>query len=420
MLPSGLTVLAPIRQGHDERLRAVLQAIGNDIKGRTLAGQDRPHIHFPRSTRIHFARFAVLDDPDRGPDCRRLLYSANFDGSLDDHVRELVAITPDVDAIWASCEGYRSAAALGAFLSAHALPSGAFYIAFRDDTVAGIRARAADRRDRLASGRPLPIARPASGLVERVAERVRRLVRAAPIVVDVVRAIARYGIGDVWWAGRKIVATLDRYPVIAGFNRLTANTLPPRQSFYSSAGLDESAPLAPLAPGDEIPSSARLLGSTFREDVVTQNQLTLVTVVDPHARHRVGAVLAGIDAYARRLSPPGSLTGISTIHFVRWLTIDEGRRLVMLSDYDGSWEAYIDEFAEMILSGLDAIWGTSLGFPPDGARDLQAFKRFLRAHQVPSDIFFSGYPDETVLTIAADRERAAIEGVAVARRGGAR
>ena len=38
---------------------------------------------------------------------------------------------------------------------------------------------------------------------------------------------------------------------------------------------------------------------------------------------------------------------------------------------------YIDEFAEMILSGLDAIWETAYGFPPDGARDLPAFKQFL-------------------------------------------
>jgi len=71
----------------------------------------------------------------------------------------------------------------------------------------------------------------------------------------------------------------------------------------------------------------------------------------------------------------------------------------MVSDYDGSWESYIDEFAEMILSGLDAIWETSLAYPPDGARDLPAFKWFLRSHQVPAEVFFSAYPSETVLNI---------------------
>ncbi len=82
--------------------------------------------------------------------------------------------------------------------------------------------------------------------------------------------------------------------------------------------------------------------------------------------------------------------------------IDDGRRLMMVSDYDGSWENYIDEFAEMILSGLDAIWETSLAYPPDGARDLPAFKSFLRNHQVPAEVFFSAYPRETVLNIVND------------------
>jgi hypothetical protein len=79
---------------------------------------------------------------------------------------------------------------------------------------------------------------------------------------------------------------------------------------------------------------------------------------------------------------------------------------MMISDYDGSWESYIDEFAEMILSGLDAIWETALSFPPDGARDLPAFKWFLRSHQVPAEIFYSAYPRATVLNIVRDtRER---------------
>jgi hypothetical protein len=128
-----------------------------------------------------------------------------------------------------------------------------------------------------------------------------------------------------------------------------------------------------------------------------------VTVVMPGQVDRVRAVMAAIDSYSKRLSPPGSLMGISTIHFVKWLVIDNGRRLMMVSDYDGSWESYIDEFAEMILSGLDAIWETSYGYPPDGARDLPAFKRFLRSHQVPAEIFFSAYPEQTVLNIVNDR-----------------
>ena len=416
--PRTLTVLAAIRPGEEEPLRAVLRAIGDDIKGKRL-DPGAVRIEFRHSRHIHFARFVVLDDPDRGRDRKRLLYSANYDGELDRHLAELIAITPDMDAIWGRVEGYTGPAAFAAFIRAHAQEPEAFYIAFRDQTVERIRDAIAFRRraqtlidqassaslaallPRLSSGaasyatsQPLPA----------IVAATERLFRALPIVGDLFRMVARSGVGNVFRGTQRITASLDRYPLLRWLNHLTGNRLPPRRSPYSSVWLDHCTVPVPLVPGDEMPSGPdHQTPPTFREDVIAQNQLTLVTVVMPGQVDRVRAVMAAIDSYAKRLSPPGSLMGISTIHFVKWLVIDNGRRLMMVSDYDGSWESYIDEFAEMILSGLDAIWETSYGYPPDGARDLPAFKRFLRSHQVPAEIFFSAYPEETVLNIVNDQ-----------------
>jgi hypothetical protein len=407
MAPQCLTVLAPIRPGQEHRLRDVLRAIGDDITGKRMAATAaRPHIDFLRSRSIHFARFAVLNDPDRGPGRMRLMFASVYDGALDAHLNELVAITSDMNAIWAACEGYSGLAGFPAFVGAHAQHADAFYIAFRDETAQSIKGAIAirqslqDKQDSYPTRAATGSGRRATG--RRNVDVFAWLIRAAPIVVDLVRALARFGVRDVYFATRQITASLDRYPVFRLFNWITRNGMPPLQSHYSSVALDERTP-APLASGDELPSDATSIAPAFREDAVTQNQLTVVTVVDPAGVNRLRAVLAAVDSYAKRLAPPGSLIGISTIHFVRWLLIDKGRRLMLVSDYDGSWESYIDEFAEMILSGLDAIWGTSHGRPPDGARDIPAFKRFLRSHQVPSDIFFAAYPDETVLNIAADR-----------------
>jgi hypothetical protein len=392
--PSCLTVLAPIRRGEDAALRAVLRAIGDDIRGaRREAGASRPHIDFPASERIHFARFGILADPDRGPGAMRLLFASVYDGALDDHLSELLAITSDPDAVWGRCEGYGGVAGFATFIRTHAHQPVAFYIAFRDETSASIR-RA------FQSGSDMPPLPPPS-LIARLANLLATIARAAPLPIDMVRAVARFGIGTVYRGVSRIIASLDRVSFFRVFNRLTGNRLPPRQSPYSSAAVDHCQAPAPLVPGDEIPTTAPATPPSFREDVVVQNQLTLVTVITPANDRRVRAVMSGIDAYAKRLAPPGSLLGISTIHFVRWFVVDEGRRLIMVSDYDGSWENYIDEFAEMILSGLDAIWETAFGYPPDGARDLPAFKRFLRLHQVPSELFFSAYPNTTVQNIAA-------------------
>jgi hypothetical protein len=418
--PRTLTVLAPIRAGEEEPLRAVLRPIGDDIKGKRLApGVVRRGVEFRHSRHIHFARFVILDDPDRGRDRKRLLYSANYDGELDGHLAELIAITPDPAAIWGRVEGYTGPAAFAAFIRAHTQEPEAFYIAFRDETVErlhdaiGFRRRAQTLVDEAARGSladlfpRLSWEAAVGGIgpaLPRIVAATRRLFRALPIVADVFRAVARSGIGNVFRGTLRIITSLDRYPLFRWVNRLTGNRLPPRRSPHSSVALDHCTVPAPLVPGDEVPSGPdRQIPPTFREDVIAQNQLTLVTVVMPGQVARVRAVMAAIDSYAKRLSPPGSLIGISTIHFVKWLVIDNGRRLMMVSDYDGSWESYIDEFAEMILSGLDAIWETSYGYPPDGARDLPAFKRFLRTHQVPAEIFFSAYPEETVLNIVNDR-----------------
>lgn len=420
MTPRGLTVLAPLRPGSDALLRPVLRAIGDDIRGRRLSndGPRQPHIDFTGSTRIHFARFAILPDPDRGPGRTRLLYSSNYDGDLGSHLTALVDATSDMAAVWGHCEGYSTPDRFADFISAHAIEPQAFYIAFRDGSVAQVRDEAALRRkeqarvDEAMTGgawpahdtrpRVWPRARvtPLRRIVQRNAAHVRTLVRAAPLPADLLRATLRHGPRNVWWAGRTIVASLDRMPLPRMFNRVTRNRMPPMGTAYSSAPLDQAARVRPVrAEGDDLPPS-------FREDAVAQNQLTLLTPVGPDRVGRLRAVLTGIDTYARRLSPPGQLLGISTIHFVRWLLIDNDRQLLMLSDYDGSWEAYIDEFAELILSGLDAIWNSAPVYPPDGARDLPAFKAFLRSHQVPAEIFYSGYPAATTLHVLANRERA--------------
>ncbi|MEO8256512.1 MAG: hypothetical protein ABI868_04120 [Acidobacteriota bacterium] len=413
-----MTVLAAIRPGEEAALRDVLRPIGDDVKGRRLApGAVPPRIEFGHSRRIHFARFAILDDPDRGRDRTRLLYSANYDGDLDSHLAELIAITSDMDAIWGRVEGYTGIEAFAPFIRAHAQKPEAFYIAFRDETVARLHDAIAFRR-----GAPPLIDAPGASLttlVPRLAAAapawarsrarpfrvaIARLLRALPIAADLFVAVARFGVGNVFHGGQRLIASLDRYRLFRWLNRLTGNRLPPRRSVHSSVWLDHCTAAVPSVPGDEVPSGpGRQMPPAFREDAIAQNQLTLVTVVMPGQVDRVRAVMAAIDSYAKRLSPPGSLIGISTIHFVKWLVIDNGRRLMLISDYDGSWESYIDEFAEMILSGLDAIWETAYGYPPDGARDLPAFKRFLRSHQVPAEIFFSAYPEETVLNAVNDR-----------------
>ena len=71
-MPSGgLIVIAAVKPGCEEPLRTTLNRIGNDVNGKRLAnGVREPHIDFPSSHTIHFARLALLPDADRGPDSK--------------------------------------------------------------------------------------------------------------------------------------------------------------------------------------------------------------------------------------------------------------------------------------------------------------------------------------------------------------
>ena len=221
MPPQCLTVLAPLREGADAALRSVLRAIGDDVKGRRQAPGVRPRIDFERSRGIHFARFAILDDPDRGPGRARLLFASVYDGPLASHLAELAAITSDLDAIWSACEGYTTVAAFPTFIRAHAHEAEAYYVAFREETVETIRAAVAAGR----GGSSRSYGR-------RLSDTLRRFMRAAPIVFDVVRVVKRFGLRNVYAGVRRIIASLDRRPLFRFLNWITRNQMPARSSPY--------------------------------------------------------------------------------------------------------------------------------------------------------------------------------------------
>jgi hypothetical protein len=103
-MPRTLTAPAAICRGEEESPRAILRLIGDDIRGSRLDTRAaNPRLEFLRSRRIHFARLA-FSPSDRGPDRKRLLYSANYDGQLNSHLAELTAITSDMAAIWAAAK----------------------------------------------------------------------------------------------------------------------------------------------------------------------------------------------------------------------------------------------------------------------------------------------------------------------------
>jgi hypothetical protein len=144
------------------------------------------------------------------------------------------------------------------------------------------------------------------------------------------------------------------------------------------------------------------------EDHLVHNPFTAIGFVKPGLFRRLTltAVLMGINYVTRHVFNRGNLAGVKTIHFARWVFLDDKRRVIFASNYDGSLESYMDDFIDKVAWGLNAVFSNGVGYPRtrwlvlDGATDELAFKKFLRSYQVPTQLWYSAYDRLTNANIA--------------------
>ena len=74
-------------------------------------------------------------------------------------------------------------------------------------------------------------------------------------------------------------------------------------------------------------------------------------------------VLGVVNFGTRHLFNRGSLTGVKTIHFARWVFLDGKRRIIFASNYDGSLESYMGDFIDKVAWGLNAVFSNGVGYP---------------------------------------------------------
>jgi hypothetical protein len=100
------------------------------------------------------------------------------------------------------------------------------------------------------------------------------------------------------------------------------------------------------------------------------------------------------------------LKDLSFIHFARWVSIgrnafphlsaEQPREelkydyLFFFSNFNGTWNQYIDAFSAVLYKGLDAIWMWSEKYP--GSRPVTNFKRYIALVQFDTDYYYNVYP----------------------------
>jgi hypothetical protein len=406
MSQNALSVITRVKPAERESLEQLLDVIGNDIDGK--AGNT--YIRFSDLVTVHFACWVVLRSaPDSAnpahtyPDT--LVLETNYDGDLEAHLDDLIARGgAALDAIYSKCEGWPAAGTgnpdqVKQYLKANSCPAAAFYIGCPGQTLPGVRNAIAvreeletfldaeEQKQALSSLTPTQLRQK---LMDYLRQGAKTQPQPSPETLD---AQSRRAIRNV------VLTVLIALPILLVL-------LPPLLLWYIVLRVhetrDASAPIPP-----PLPIDPRLFG---KEDYCVQNHLTTLVEVKPGAfrLYTLKTVLWLISILAKTIFITGQLGGIPTIHFARWLLMDNDRRLLFFSNYDGSWASYLGDFVDKANYGLTMVWSNTERFPPasnlafGGAQHIEAFKQWSREHNIYAAVWYSAYPDETLRNLKND------------------
>jgi hypothetical protein len=366
-------------------------------------------VPFGRFENLHFARFVVLDDQTTG-DLKALYgvqrpeppvylaFLGDFDGAYEPFLRELAThAAPGLRRIFSFCEEFSPDADLYAWMAAHETRPAAYYCNWVGRTVAQTRQE----------------------------EKLRRALRA---FLDRSPELADRPPGAIHETLRRFVALEQKE------GRLTLTPAAPTPMTYTLSRIRNWAVVVLLIvtiPITLIPVLLLLLaihrheksdpvlaprptpeweaGLAALEDYNVTNQFSAMGTLKPGWIRATGmaVVLAVINLTAHLIFIRGRLARVHTIHFARWVYLDHGRRVLFASNYDGSLEAYMDDFINKVGFGLNLVFSNGVGYPQTawlvtkGAKDEQAFKQYLRRHQLPTEVWYNARAGLT----ASDLER---------------
>ena len=393
MAQNALSVVTRIKAGEVDALEKLLDSIGGDI-------QSNPLIPFPKFQTLHFTCWVALKrDPNFAP-C--LVWETNFDGTIDAHLEEFVTLAPEgLRQIYAHCEGFaadtdNTPARLKQYLLANRVVDAAFYVGCYGQSLPVIKSALATRAgieaclDAEQSAKTLRRQTP-----RQIFEQVRAYLSKNPVV-------PAFQTSESYSSLVKRSQMNLALAVVVGILLLPALLLfllwyIPTLRRYEHH--DDTTPGPPLMGVDP-----RLFG---KEDIWVQNHLTTLTNIKPgkFRLNTLKGVLWIINLLAKTVFITGQLGGIPTIHFARWLLIDDDKRLLFFSNYDGSWASYLGDFVDKANYGLTSVWSNTDNFPTTrflffgGAQHIEDFKAWSRRGNEYAAIWYSAYPNATVRNI---------------------
>ncbi|MBT9332111.1 hypothetical protein [Paracidobacterium acidisoli] len=405
---ANLTVFAPVTAGREDALRSLLESM-NTQPG--AANALNGLIPFGALGELHFARLVILDDPTLG-DCALyhlprpnypvyLALLCDFDGSFDAFVKKLVQVAAEgLRRIFTHCTDFDPALDLERWLKTHHVRPATCYVNWVGRTMLEVREESA-LTDAL---RAFMSANPAvANLEPRQLHQSLRNFAAAEQKAGRLTLTAEKATPLGWVIGNflHLIGVPLALLALAPFLLLYA-------PIYVLLLRSKERSDPEFAPRPDAEHAARL---SALEDYDVTNQFSAFGSIKPGLFRRWTLIflLWVIDYTARHIYRHGRLARVNTIHFARWVFIDNKNRLFFASNYDGSLDSYMDDFINKVAFGLNVVFSNGIGYPTtnwlalDGAKDEQKFKYYIRRHELPTEVWYNAHPGLTALDLARNR-----------------
>jgi hypothetical protein len=407
---SHFTVVAPVAAGREGALSALLDTM--NLTG--VAGMADPAnslVPFAEFEALHYARFVILDDPTLGDmkvyDLSQpvlpvyLAFFGDCDGSARAFLESLVNRAGNgLKQIFSHCADFDERTGLLGWLLAHDRRVSAAYVNWMGRTVRQIREEDMLQKRLSAQVRSGSLAAAAGAQQQR-----RQLIAFA----EAERQAGRLTLTEP--ESTPLIWKIKNFLHLLGVPLLGLITLPfllpllPLLAIQLRI-LETSDPEVYPQPSVDFLATLKRL-----EDHDVTNQYTALGLVKPcrFRRWLLTATLVLVDYGARHIFARGHLARVQTIHFARWVFLDNKQRVMFASNYDGGHEAYMDDFINKVAWGLNLVFSNGVGWPRTdwilrrGARIEQRFKYFQRRHQLPTQVWYKAYPGLALVDIARNQ-----------------
>ena len=421
---SNFMVVAPILADRIEALKSLLESMTGSPG---MANPKNQILPFGSFEEIHYSRFVILDDRTLDDFTAfgkpvpaypvALAFTVDCDGSVEDCISHLVRdAAAGLRQIFSHCEHFTAETDLVTWMTRRLQPSSASYVNWVGRTVRQVREEAVLREFLLRSIDNAGIkTAPAQDIHKELAGRAREALDAGALVLTPPQTTP-----FAWQVHNGLhclslpLGILAVVILVCLFPWLLVPLALAAVFFvWLLRRYEKSEPeIIVRMPPQHSQMLARL------EDHDVTNQFTVLGSVKPTLFRSVTltVILWVVDYGARHIYNAGRLGRIQTIHFARWAFLNNKERVLFLSNYDGSLEAYMDDFINKVGWGLNLVFSNGIGYPrthwlvQDGSKSEQLFKYTLRRHQLPTEVWYKAYPGLTAFDLARNaRIRKGIE-----------